>query len=40
MKYDHHKPRWTKPKMPTIEKALCKPLLVDFVVQEENNDKE
>jgi len=29
-KHDRCKPRWTKPKMPTMEKAPCKPLLADF----------
>ena len=29
-KSEHHKPRWTKPKLPTLKKALRKPLVADF----------
>jgi hypothetical protein len=41
-KTDHRKPRWTKLKMPSMEKALRKPLLADFAVQdsESNEDNE
>lgn len=39
-KCDHRKPRWTKPKMPTMEKALHKPLLADFIVQKDSKEEE
>ena len=39
-KCNHRKPRWTKPKMPTMEKALRKPLLADFIVQEDSKEEE
>jgi hypothetical protein len=41
-KKDRRKPRWTRPKMPPMEKALRKPLLADFAVQgsESNEDDE
>ena len=39
-KCNHRKPRWTKPKMPTMEKALRKPLLADFIVQEDSEEEE
>jgi hypothetical protein len=37
-KHDCCKPRWTKPKMPMMEKALCKPMVADFST--ENKDME
>lgn len=37
-KRDHRKPRWMKPKMPPMEKALRKPLLVDFAMQGSESD--
>jgi hypothetical protein len=41
-KLEHWKPRWTKPKMPPMEKAHGKPLLTDFIAQdavdEDNSD--
>jgi hypothetical protein len=40
-KLDRRKPGWTKPKLPPMEKALCKPLLADFAPQEmDNNDND
>jgi len=39
-KYDHRKPRWTKPKMPPMEKAPRKPLLADFALQDLDNDND
>ena len=39
-KTDHRKPRWTKPKMPSMEKALRKPLLADFAVQDSESDED
>jgi len=39
-KNDCRKPRWTKPKMPMLEKALQKPLLIDFVMQEDSEGGE
>ena len=39
-KCNHRKPRWTKPKMPTMEKALHKPLLADFIVQKDSKEEE
>ena len=41
-KTDHRKPRWNKPKMPSMEKALPKPKLCDFAEEskeEEENDE-
>ena len=41
-KTDHWKPRWNKPKMPSMEKALPKPKLCDFAEEseeEEENDE-
>ena len=41
-KTDHQKPRWNKPKMPSMEKALPKPKLCDFAEEseeEEENDE-
>lgn len=38
-KHERRKPGWTKPKMPPMGKALRKPLLADFAVQDmDNND--
>ena len=37
-KHNRHKPRWTKSKMPSMEKALRKPLLADFATQPEDVD--
>jgi DDE superfamily endonuclease len=39
-KTDRRKPRWTKPKMPPMEKALRKPLLADFAVQDSESDED
>jgi hypothetical protein len=39
-KCDHRKPRWMKPKMPPMEKALRKPLLADFVMQGLESDED
>jgi hypothetical protein len=39
-KNDRREPRWTKPKMPMLEKALRKPLLIDFVMQEDSEGGE
>jgi hypothetical protein len=41
-KIDRRKPRWTKPKMPPIEKAVPKPKVSDFVdeSEEEGEDEE
>lgn len=43
-KLEHQKPRWTKPKMPPMEKAHGKPLLTDFTgqdaVDEDNSNGE
>ena len=33
-KYDRRKPRWTKPKMPTMEKPIPKPKVTDFALEE------
>ena len=40
VKYDCWKPRWTKPKMPTMEKALCKPMVADFNPEGESSDED
>ncbi|KAF8221375.1 hypothetical protein L208DRAFT_1328312 [Tricholoma matsutake] len=39
-KYDHCKPRWMKPKMPTMEKALCKPMVADFNPEDESSKED
>jgi hypothetical protein len=39
-KKDHHKPRWSKPKMPVMEKALRKPMVVDFNEGDLGSDEE
>ncbi len=39
-KTDRRKPRWTKPKMSPMEKALRKPLLADFAVQDSESDED
>ena len=39
-KQEHHKPKWTKPKMPPLEKAIHKPLVADFVTQGFESDKD
>jgi hypothetical protein len=39
-KHDRHKSRWMKPKMPTMEKAPCKPLLADFNTAGTSSDDE
>jgi hypothetical protein len=39
-KCDRRKPRWTKPKMPPMEKALHKPLLADFAMQDLESDED
>jgi hypothetical protein len=42
-KNDHWKPRWNKPKMPFMEKALPKPKISDFAEEseeEEENDED
>lgn len=39
-KCDHRKPRWIKPKMPPMEKALCKPLLANFIMQGLESDED
>lgn len=39
-KYDHRKLRWTKPKMPPMEKALPKPLLANFTMQDSESEDE
>ena len=37
-KYDRRKPRWTKPKMPAVEKATCKPALANFTTENPSSD--
>ncbi|KAH9173140.1 hypothetical protein EDB89DRAFT_1850569 [Lactarius sanguifluus] len=39
-KQEHRKPKWTKPKMPPLEKAIHKPLVADFVTQGFESDKD
>jgi hypothetical protein len=39
-KYDRRKPRWTKPKMPMMEKILRKPMLADFNTEESSSEEE
>ncbi|KAI9445811.1 hypothetical protein BJY52DRAFT_1127986 [Lactarius psammicola] len=39
-KLEHRKPRWTRPKMPPLEKAIHKPLLADFVTQGSESDED
>ena len=42
-KFDRRKPRWTKPKMPAMEKATRKPALANFTTENpssDNDDKE
>jgi hypothetical protein len=39
-KFDHHKPRWTKPKMPQMEKATYKPALANFTTENPSNGEE
>ncbi len=39
-KQEHCKPKWTKPKMPPLEKAIHKPLVVDFVTQGFESDED
>jgi len=39
-KYDCRKPRWTKPKMPTMEKALRKPMVADFNPENESSEED
>ena len=43
-KYEQRKPRWTKPKMPSMEKAIVKPKISDFEMEntddEDNEDKD
>lgn len=36
-KYDRRKPRWTKPKMPMMEKIIRKPRLADFNTEEDSS---
>jgi len=40
MKYECCKPRWTKPKMQVIEKAIQKPMLADFSTEDSDSDEE
>jgi hypothetical protein len=37
-KYDQRKPRWTKPKMPAMEKAVPKPKVADFEEESEGGE--
>ncbi|KAH9011183.1 hypothetical protein EDB83DRAFT_2322262 [Lactarius deliciosus] len=39
-KQEHRKPKWTKPKMPPLEKAIHKPLVADFVTQGFESDED
>jgi len=39
-KYERHKPRWTKPKIPIMEKAIRKPMLADFSTEDSDSDEE
>jgi hypothetical protein len=39
-KYERRKPRWTKPKMPVMEKAIRKPMLADFSTEDSDSDEE
>jgi hypothetical protein len=39
-KHDRRKPRWTKPKMPMMEKALRKPMVADFSTEDEDMEDE
>jgi hypothetical protein len=39
-KYDRCKPRWTKPKMPTMEKAFRKPMVADFNTEDSGSEEE
>jgi hypothetical protein len=39
-KSERRKPQWTKPKLPTLKKALRKPLVADFVVQGDSEEGE
>lgn len=39
-KYEHRKPRWTKPKMPTMEKTIWKSMLADFNTEEPGSDED
>jgi len=39
-KYDRRKPRWMKPKMPTMEKALRKPMVADFNPEDESSEED
>lgn len=39
-KYDRRKLRWTKPKMPMMEKIICKPRLADFNTEDMSSGEE
>jgi hypothetical protein len=39
-KHDHRKPKWTKPKMPMMEKAIRKPMVADFSTEDEDMEDE
>ena len=39
-KCDRRKPRWTKPKMPTMEKPIPKPKVADFAEESESAKEE
>ena len=39
-RHDHRKARWTKPKMPTMEKALRKPMVADFNTENSSSEQD
>ena len=39
-KYERRKPRWTKPKMPAMEKTIRKPMVADFNVEDSSSEEE
>jgi hypothetical protein len=39
-KYERRKSRWTKPKMPTMEKIIRKPKIADFNVEDSSSEEE
>jgi len=38
-KCERRKPRWTKPKMPPMEKTIPKPKVADFVEERESSEE-
>ena len=38
-KYERRKPRWMKPKMPAMEKTICKPMVADFNIEDSSSEE-